>query len=80
MAKSIFQEIESRFSNVPIARGKNVFLAGEYAQGSGLKVRTARERLQRLIADGIVRKVRTIRNGRLVGAYELVSKKKATSE
>ena len=74
-AKSIFEEIESRFSQVPIARGKNVFLAVEYAQNAGISARTARERLSRLAGEGLIRKVRTSRDNRLVLAWEFIGKR-----
>jgi transcription initiation factor IIE alpha subunit len=73
VAKSLFEEIESHFSTLPIVRSKNVFTTGEYAQNSSLQPRTARERLQRLCNEGVVRKVRTLRDSRITNAWELLS-------
>lgn len=73
--KSIFQEIESRFSDVPIARGKNVFLAADYAKEAGIGGSTARERLLRLAGEGVVRQVRTPHNGRITRAWEYLGKR-----
>lgn len=77
MAKSLFQEIESRFSDVPLVRNLNVFLATEYAQNVGIRPRTARERLQRLASEGLVRRVRTVRNGKVAQAWEVLGKRGA---
>lgn len=80
MAKSIFQEIESHFSDLPLVRTKNVFLRSEYQQESGLSTSYAAARLKRLMNEGLVRRVRTIRGGKITQAWEFLGKKKATSE
>jgi predicted ArsR family transcriptional regulator len=75
MSKALFKEIESRFSDVPLVRNLNVFLATEYAQNVGIRPRTARERLQRLASEGLVRRVRTVRNGKVAQAWEVLGKR-----
>jgi predicted ArsR family transcriptional regulator len=73
--RALFKEIESRFSDVPLVRNLNVFLATEYAQNVGIRPRTARERLQRLASEGLVRRVRTVRNGKVAQAWEVLGKR-----
>jgi predicted ArsR family transcriptional regulator len=73
--RALFKEVESFFSDVPLVRNLNVFLAAEYAQNVGIRPRTARERLQRLASEGLVRRVRTVRNGKVAQAWEVLGKR-----
>jgi len=65
--------------DLPIVSGPDVFLATDYAQHAGIRPRTARERLQNLLAAGRVRRVRLSRNGRLYSGWEYLSNKKEVS-
>lgn len=56
--KKIFDKINSRFEVLPIASGPNVFKVNEYAESIGLKYSAARNRLQKLTKDGVLRRVR----------------------
>lgn len=54
--------------------GESVFSLAEYATHAQIGLRSARERLSsKLLPQGIVRRVRTKRNGKLIAAWELVS-------
>jgi len=68
-------------TKAPMSTGPNVFLAVDYAAHAGVRPRTARERLQMMVAAGKVRRVRTQRNGRIYDAWEYITHtKKATRE
>jgi Fic family protein len=72
-----FEKLNARFNDVPVVRGANVFTTAEYSAATGgLNARTARERLQKLQAEGLVQKVRTRRNGKVVPAWEYISRKR----
>ena len=66
-------------SDVPIAAGPNVFLRAEYQVAAGLSSQGASSRLTKLEAQGLVRKVRTRRAGKLLQAWEYLSPKKEVS-
>ena len=59
-------------NDLPVAKGPNVFMRSDYEKESGVGPRQARERLARLASDGLVRRVRTSRNGKLVPAWEYI--------
>jgi hypothetical protein len=61
-------------AELPIASGVNVFLRSEYQAHIGTQHYQALVRLNRLAAEGKVRRVRTKRNGRLVQAWEYIAK------
>jgi len=56
--KKIFDKINARFEAPPIVSGPNVFKVAEYAKSVGLKYSAARNRLHKLVQQGILRKVR----------------------
>lgn len=58
---------------LPFSEGENVFTVVEYAEHAQVNRRTASERLtQKLLPSGVVRRVRTKRNGKLTTAWEMV--------
>jgi hypothetical protein len=71
--KSIFEQIESRFSSRPLVRNKKVFLRSEYQKETGLSESYAAARLKRLAIQGVVRRVRTVRDGHIVQAWEFLA-------
>lgn len=71
-----FDKINTKLPGLPIVSGPNVFLRSEYQKNAGISQPYALERLRRLASMGVVRRVRTRRNGKLVQAWEYLKKKK----
>lgn len=69
---SLFDKVNAGFDSLPMATGKKVFLAADYAKHIQRSARIARERLQRLVTEGKVRRVLTKRDGRVVPAWEYI--------
>lgn len=70
--RSVLKKLTAGEKPLPQASGENVFSAKEYAEAAGLGNSAARERIRRMVTSGKVRKVRTLRNGMLVQAFEWV--------
>lgn len=63
----------SEAGTFPFSLGPNVFSIAEYAASLGLAQSTALLRLRtKLLPQGVVRRVRTKKNGKLVNAWEMV--------
>lgn len=60
---------------LPSSSGTNVFLSSDYAKEMGLSREAARARLDKLIDSGVLRRVRTRRNGNWRPAYEYIEGK-----
>lgn len=60
--------------DAPLAEGPNVFLTREYEKFLGLSRAQTNVRLTKLIAEGKVRRVRTLRGGKVVSALEYIEK------
>lgn len=71
---NLFSRIDERVPEaVPLSNGPNVFSADEYGAHVGISGITACWRLRtKLLPQGIVRRVRTKRNGKTVMAWEMV--------
>ena len=74
-AKSIFEKLNAALSDLPTVSGPNIFTSPEYAKGAGIGGSTARERLRRLVGEGVVRRVNTRRDGKLVSGWEFLGEK-----
>lgn len=70
----LFEKLNAGFVDLPIKSGPNVFFAGDYGDAVGLRRNETLKRINKLIAEGKVRKVRARRDGRLLTAYEYVGK------
>lgn len=71
---SLFEKMNAGFADLPIVTGANVFVVSEYAEAIGLRERQTRTRLQQLLTQGKVQKVRTRRNGRVVPAWKYLGR------
>ena len=71
-----FEKLNAGFNDLPIVTGAKVFTSSEYAAAVDIQPRTVRERLQKLLVEQRVRKVRTRRGGRIVPAWEYLSGKR----
>lgn len=69
-----FEKLNADFSDLPIISGPNVFFAADYQEAIGLQRAQTITRLQRLLKEGKVRKVRARRDGRVLPAYEYLGK------
>ena len=72
--RKVFQKLGQHIPEMPIASGDNVFTSREYADYLGFNLRPAQDRIKRLQREGRIRQVRTKRAGKLVPAWEYVSK------
>lgn len=73
---SLFSRLNKSLPEVAplVAFHEGVFSAEEYAKHEGIAESSARIRLRvKLLPSGVVRRVRTKRNGKLIAAWELVS-------
>ncbi|HEY6766595.1 MAG TPA: hypothetical protein VI386_17685 [Candidatus Sulfotelmatobacter sp.] len=69
---SLFDKINSGFSEPPLATGPNVFITSEYAAAIGLSEPQTFRRVKQLLAEGKVARVRVRRNGRVVPGWKYV--------
>lgn len=66
----LFEKLNAGFKDAPIASGPNVFTAADYGTAIGLQPAQTLRRINLLLKQGKVRKVRARRDGRLLTAYE----------
>ena len=70
----LFEKLNADFVDLPIVTGPKVFVSSEYAKAIGLAESQTWRRLQKLLQEGKVQKVRTRRNGRIVPAWNYLGK------
>lgn len=72
--QTIFEKINAGFADLPVVNGPRVFRTADYAKAIGLSQRTASNRINRLLEEQKVRRVRTRLNGKIVPAMEYIGK------